>query len=144
MNQRKEAERFTKSVEDFAEQVVADFGKVLDLTALHLHRSVVMKTPVDTGRARASWTLSRGIVPPGTPTVTTLGGSGETGEGQRTQFRKSGPSKPADTIFIANNLDYIEKLENGSSQQAPRGMLAITVRAYKRFFRAAGLRIRRG
>ena len=32
-----------------------------------------------------------------------------------------------DAIYITNNLPYAQVLENGHSQQAPTGMLAITV-----------------
>ena len=35
--------------------------------------------------------------------------------------------KPYKVVFISNNVDYIEFLEEGSSKQAPNGMVAVTV-----------------
>ena len=35
-----------------------------------------------------------------------------------------------DTIYLANNLPYIRKLEEGSSQQAPAGMVALSVQEF--------------
>ncbi len=35
--------------------------------------------------------------------------------------------RPGDTIWISNNLPYIVKLEEGHSQQAPQGMVALSI-----------------
>lgn len=35
------------------------------------------------------------------------------------------------TLYIANGLPYIERLEQGSSTQAPRGMVMITIAELK-------------
>ena len=35
-----------------------------------------------------------------------------------------GRSRPFEPVFISNNVPYIERLEEGSSVQAPSGMLA--------------------
>lgn len=73
-------------------------------------------TPVDTGRARASWIMSEGepstfVQPPG---------------------KYAGPGAPINptgkqSVFIVSNLDYIEPLEHGHSQQAPQGMVRLSI-----------------
>ena len=42
---------------------------------------------------------------------------------------------PASAYFISNNLPYGEKLELGSSQQAPNGMVRISVAEFERVIR---------
>ena len=32
-----------------------------------------------------------------------------------------------DVIYITNNVDYINELDKGSSQQAPNGMVSLTI-----------------
>lgn len=56
-------------------------------TLLDLHGELVMNTPVDTGNARAGWTVN---------TV---------------------------AMSVENNVEYIEALNNGHSQQAPAGFV---------------------
>jgi hypothetical protein len=38
--------------------------------------------------------------------------------------------KAGDTIYLTNNLPYIRRLEEGYSQQAPAGMVALTVQEF--------------
>ncbi len=88
--------------------------------ALDLYARIIRRTPVDTGRARASWNLSiqqqdRSVRPEGqysTPHVPL-----------DTPF----PVQLGQTIWISNNLPYIGELEHGHSKQAPTGMVAISV-----------------
>lgn len=59
--------------------------------------TVRSRTPIDTGNARSGWER----FPPGT-------------------------SEFGTTQWVFNNVDYIVKLEYGSSRQAPEGMARIT------------------
>jgi len=38
-------------------------------------------------------------------------------------------------VWITNNVDYIEKLEHGGSQQAPQGMVSVTVAELRTMFK---------
>lgn len=116
--------------------------------AFMLYSSIVRKTPVDTGRARANWNVSTGS--PDTSTTT---------QTQKTaQPKKTIPEPKGDeSIFIANNLPYITtleyggfpnppksktgKTENGYSKQAPNGMVGVTVANAKAYFLAACKRV---
>lgn len=84
---------------------------------------VVEKTPVDTGRARANWQVELNAVNAATTEDTDPGGGQALAAGLSAlaQFR------PGDTVYISNHLVYIVPLENGHSQQAPQGMVALTI-----------------
>lgn len=97
--------------------------------------SVVLKTPVDAGRARANWNVSLNRVDTSVSVTTTDVG------GQKTiHFGNAAISKwePGDTIYIANSLPYIRRLEyDGWSKQAPAGMVRITLAQAQQFIKAA-------
>ena len=87
--------------------------------ALSVFSSVVLATPVDTGRARGNWQPSIGD-PITSETGNTDKGGGTTiakGNGlfARYEFGKK--------IFISNNVPYIQRLNEGHSQQAPAGFV---------------------
>lgn len=85
-------------------------------------RGVVLKTPVKTGRARGNWQVTVNRSPenalerkdkPGQATI-------DKGTARLTNV-------PAFAIiYITNNVPYIVYLENGSSEQASQGMVAVT------------------
>ena len=45
-----------------------------------------------------------------------------------------GVSKTTPTIYITNNVEYINKLEGGQSDQAPSGMLILALQATRATF----------
>lgn len=104
-------------------------------------RGVVMRTPVDTGRARSNWQVSVD-----TPLLTNINayapgtklGIGEAGNAQATIQAGSAiidNAKPFGMIFISNGLPYINRLEHGWSGQAPAGMVRITLDQIQAQFR---------
>lgn len=82
---------------------------------LELFRSVILDTPVDTGRARGNWQAT--LDSPATEEI----------ENESMSVALAGVAanlgKINDVSFLANNLPYIEELEDGSSKQAPAGMV---------------------
>lgn len=111
-------QRFKKGVQNFAkklmpEQLVA-FQKKLCFEVL---KGIVLKTPVDTGRARNNWQLVIGEND-GT-TLEAEGGYGAIDRG----LAAMGPLLPFDTVTIFNNLPYIVPLEEGHSDQAGPGVM---------------------
>ena len=119
------------------ERDLAKFGKsigvktelVIKKIALETFRGIVIKTPVKTGRARASWVITlehAGNSP-------TLSKDTEFSEEEATAYAfqelaELSKITPFSTVFISNNLPYIETLEDGNSQQkAPEGMVAVTL-----------------
>lgn len=122
---------FNKEIAEFAKTIP---GKVTELQrkiVLEALKRVVLKTPVDTGRARGNWQVSIGS-PAGTKLDVTDKAGGETiTKGLAVLTGLS----PYQIVFIDNNLEYIEFLEHGSSKQAPTGMLKITVEELLEMFK---------
>ena len=124
----------------FADKILAFKKKVLPdqfilfqkKIAFELLNRVTFKTPVDTGRARANWQVEVDQIPSGVVDKTDKGGSSTLNNGAAA----IGTLKPGDfkVVFIANNLPYIVPLENGSSQQAPQGMLAVSIEEVEQIF----------
>lgn len=118
---------------DLAEKELVKFHKKL---VLEMFRRIVMKTPVDTGRAKGNWNVTVNQT-----TQEVLQTLDETGIGDIDQSNfaralgKLAGLRPFSVVYISNNLDYIEFLEAGHSErQAPRGMVAITIEEINAFF----------
>lgn len=101
-------------------------------------RRVVFKTAVDTGRAKGSWQAA-GVTNEGLTGRLDPGGSDSIGRGTA---NLRAIRKPYRIMFIFSNLTYIVPLEDGHSQQAPQGMVAITRRELSAFAGIAGRGLR--
>ena len=123
---------FSAEIGHFAEhdvpQAVQDVTAKIGLQAL---RGVVNKTPVDTGRARGNWHVSLGAPLTAITTETDKGGGATIAKGSHVIMSV----KPFGTIWLSNNLPYIQRLEDGYSAQAPQGMVAVTVAEIESQFR---------
>lgn len=89
------------------------------------------KTPVDTGRARGGWQVGIGNAPSEKSDRLDTTGSATISAGSDVISRVTTPVR----VVIANNVEYIEALEHGHSQQAPEGMLGVTVDELGRVFK---------
>ncbi len=91
--------------------------------ALEILRRVVLRTPVRTGRARGNWQVSIGNPKDGTLDKTDAEGGATIADGTLVINAYTGFKE----IWLANNLPYISRLEDGYSSQAPVGMVQITL-----------------
>jgi len=122
---------FERALQQFSKKVELSAATLTKRVATDLFRRIIEKTPVDTGRARASWNISIGapnadVQPEGqhqsnadalaAKANEALAGYGVDGQ------------KHLQPIYITNNLPYIGELEHGSSQQAPQGMVALSLK----------------
>lgn len=106
-------------------EVAVAAHKKLSLDAL---TGVVRKSPVDTGRFRGNWHLS--LLPTAAPTNTVdrlPRGSDPSGDSVVRGLSALSALPPYSITYLANNLPYAQRLENGWSDQAPQGMVALTV-----------------
>jgi hypothetical protein len=121
---------FNREVEDFVKTLpqkhIVPFQKKLVLEAL---KRVVLKTPVDTGRARGNWQVTIG-----SPAEGQLEGTGSSDAVIARGLAVLANLQPYQIVWISNNVDYIEFLEHGSSKQAPEGMLALTIEELRVMF----------
>ena len=118
----------------FADQLRMFEAKTLDKMnraarkiTLDAFSEVIMLTPVDSGRARGNWQTAIGSVPSGTVEATDQSGNTVIAKvaGVTTGMQ------PGDVIYMANSLPYIQRLEDGYSQQAPAGMVRLTVQRWQ-------------
>lgn len=107
-----------------AAELESEVNKITQVISLNVLRSLVTMTPVDTGRAKGNWFVS----------------SSERSNRSISEFRRARQAIAAGTatihniindryptVAISNNLPYIEKLEQGSSDQAPAGFVELTL-----------------
>jgi len=112
---------------DVRSKVVKDNAdRLVRKVALAADQAIVTATPVDTGRARSNWIAQ--VDSPSTDVIPAYvqGKGASTAEENTAQALQQGSSAIAEyngdrhrSIVIANNLPYIERLNDGWSAQAP-------------------------
>ncbi len=120
------ASNFMLNIQKFIDKAEGRADLVVKKTALELFTRVILKTPVDTGRARGNWNCAVGTKPAPRIDVNKLDKEGQESIAEAQKVILSGEA--GKTIYLTNNLPYIEVLEDGHSQkQAPHGMVKVTV-----------------
>lgn len=97
----------------------------VQVIAMDTLRGVVLKSPVDTGRFRGNWIVS--LNSPSMEQTPRTDASGSATINKAISAIESYDVETTSRIYIQNNLPYGNKLENGSSQQAPEGMVSVTI-----------------
>lgn len=114
------AQKFKADLEKFAEVIDVNLAVATRKLAIDAWTRITERTPVDTGRARASWDIKEGSPSDFVP--------GEDDDEASIDLAKfAGDISGTESVFITSGLDYIRYLEDGSSTQAPAGMIAITL-----------------
>lgn len=123
-------EKFVNVIERFSHLVDVRADFVIRKLAFDAFDGLLRRSPVDTGRFRASWRL--GInktiesVSEERTRASKKGGKGASTNVEAGEQIKAFNAKFGDTVHITNNLPYAQPLEEGSSTQAPAGVLEIT------------------
>ena len=131
---------FRNAVQLFSVKSQIRVGVVAKKLAFEGFAGVVAKTPVDTGRARASWNISTRVANKGVePESRWPKGQKSTAESRanaKSEERLGGvsPRTPYTKFYILNNIPYIIYLEHGSSNQIPRKMVATTMQELRQQF----------
>jgi hypothetical protein len=114
---------FHKALKKFKVDSLEKAEAVFQKVALDMSRRIIMRTPVDTGRARANWQAGVNARP--STSAVSVDKSGR----QTTSAVKGTASelKVGDVFSLVNNVAYIVPLEFGHSKKAPHGMVRITV-----------------
>ena len=151
---------WTMDLNKYCKDKQVEMKKVRKAYAFALYSSIVKKTPVDTGRARANWNVSVGKEDTSVDDASQYknkkkdGGSSKPPVKLKYKNMDSIPEPSGDeSIFISNNLPYIGTLEyggypnppdkdggktvNGFSKQAPEGMVGVTLANNEAIFNAA-------
>ncbi len=90
-----------------------DIAKAIKKVSFKILAGVVKKTPVLSGDAQNSWNISEDKI--------------DTSIKNKVRNEISGKKD----VYITNSIHYISHLELGSSKQAPKGMLALTINGLK-------------
>lgn len=125
--------QFEIDLDGWARRNSLHINDVVRAVASRLFENIVRRTPVDTGWARANW-------------VASIDEKIETGPGKAPEgvtgiepadFNKVIDTGEAGNIFwLQNGVPYIHALEYGHSQQAPTGMVRVSVAEAFAFFKA--------
>lgn len=121
---------FAKRIRKLGKNIPVNADQLLILTAGAVNQTVVLATPHDTGRARGNWQISIGA--PITEEIERLDPTGQATINANQTVIKSiqGKSRQGKrSIFLTNNLSYIQPLNEGTSSQAPAGFVEQAVRA---------------
>lgn len=109
---------FSAQIDAFCKKSSWRVAKVFEAVSLELYDRIVNKTPVDTGRARANWNLS----------LSTPDTSVSDSTVRKHYDALLGVSLTKDNVsYISNYLHYIYELEHGKSNQAPQGMVTVSM-----------------
>lgn len=128
---------FAQDISRFIDKTDAKMDTAVRKVSLELFSRVILKSPVDTGRFRGNWQVAIGAAPSGTLSL-------DDASGTATISKAAGQTagvKAGDVIYLANNLPYAKSLEDGSSGQAPAGMVALTVQQFQSIASKIGIEL---
>lgn len=145
----RELARLSRRLQNHSATIRRTSDLLMKQAAIKVITEVVHRTPVDTGMARSNWKITvdqpfTEILPPYSPGHRL--GRGETrnaGLALLQAGRDVRKHKHGKTIFITNNVPYIETLNTGSSAQAPANFVVHGIMTLPPFLRTFKL-LKRG
>lgn len=131
--------KFPARMNSLAKQVKVYKGVVEDVTTRRTIEVLVETTPVDTSKALSNWLVGRGRPRRSIIEAHFPGKGGNTAGQSRSKTIKEAAAriKGAVTrpIFVSNNVPYMDKLNAGSSQQAPANFIEMALLAARQAVR---------
>lgn len=123
----------------WADQQNKNIGQVIRATILDVSKDVILRTPVDTGNLVANWIPT--LNAPSTALTTVKKELKDDIKAPKSEKNKkqsivSDRQNEINTVikdavgkvfYLSNNVSYAKKIENGFSDQAPAGMLKVSV-----------------
>ena len=100
-----------------SDELSKDVGEETRILALKVFRNVILSTPVDEGRARSNWQLS--LSTPISTQTEDFDRSGGSTINKGVSVVRSAINVKYPTFWLTNNLPYIQRLNEGHSEQAP-------------------------
>ena len=148
---------FSLDLKQFADKTIATANAAVREIVRGVAESLVEKSPVGNaelwanpdhkpkgyvgGRFRANWQYGENEIPDGelySPNSSSYPDAGATVEREMAKVKIEAAGK---VHYLANNLPYAQRLEDGWSKQAPAGMVALTVIEFKPIVEAAILKV---
>lgn len=115
---------FFKQLEKAKQDQLDRAAMVVRAVAMDLYTQLTTETPIDTGRAKGNWSMSRNAPSTG---VNDISSPAEANSENRTQAA-SIKIELGDVVWFSNNVSYIRRLNEGSSKQAPAGFVERAVK----------------
>ena len=115
---------FSDDIKRWKQKTIITADKIFRGTCFEIFSKIIKRTPVKTGRLRGNWQAELNRIPTGD--VDTKGNAALSGAAQTT-----GKAKITDSVYLVNNLPYAGVIENGRSNQAPAGMVKVTIAEFK-------------
>jgi hypothetical protein len=128
---------FSLDLNKFISKTKANADQVVRQSTMSVLSGVVKRSPVDTGRFRGNWQVS-----PVNPITSEIARDDKTGSATiASGLSVMNSVKAGGVVWITNNLPYARRLENGWSDQAPQGMVRLTVQEYRKYVQQAIARL---
>ena len=124
---------FAESLAAFAEQTKEAIDDVFREVVIEIGTSVIRLSPVDTGRFKGNWQFTVGA--PSNQSIDTFDKAGH--ETIATLVAEVSKLEAGQVAYIVNNLVYGVPLEYGHSDQAPAGMVQITLASFQQIVEEA-------
>ena len=118
---------FSESLAAFAEQAKEVIDDVFREVVIKIGTSVIRLSPVDTGRFKGNWQFTVGA--PSNQSIDTVDKSGH--ETIAALVAEVSNLEAGQVAYVVNNLLYGIPLEYGHSDQAPAGMVQITLARFQ-------------
>lgn len=124
---------FAASLKAFSDKTKQEIEDVFKEVVFQVGSSVVRLSPVDTGRFKANWQITAN-----SPASGSLNAYDQSGNDTIARLLNEVQQLELGQIaYIVNNLVYSVPLEYGHSQQAPNGMVRITIARFDELVKAA-------
>lgn len=124
---------FSESLAAFAKQTKEAIDDVFREVVIEIGTSVIRLSPVDTGRFKGNWQFTVGA--PSNQSVDTFDKAGH--ETIAALVAEVSRLEAGQVAYIVNNLVYGVPLEYGHSDQAPAGMVQITLARFQQIVEEA-------
>lgn len=115
-------QNFELQISNWVNKVKASVDEAFRGLVLEMAKRIIERTPVKTGYARGQWMAAVNAMPVGTLPADP--------DGVATLARIAAvvaTAKVGDVIYLVNGADYSAALEYGRSEQAPAGMVRVTI-----------------
>jgi len=118
---------FQSQIKKFNDKTKLKAVRTFRGTALSIFSRVIIRTPVLSGRLRGNWQTQLNRAPSSTLDVEDKNGAAAITQAGKAVSR----AKLGDSIFLSNNLPYAQVVEDGSSKQAPAGMVKVSIAEFQ-------------
>lgn len=118
---------FSDDLRRFEDKTLDKMSRAVRKITLDAFSNVIMMSPVKSGRFRGNWQPAVGSAPSGIIEAVDPTGAIVIAKVKGV----TAGMEPGDVVYMANNLPYAQRLEDGYSGQAPSGMVKLTVQRFQ-------------